>query len=58
VCCDVEGRDPGGVVGELRDAGIVASVTPYREPFVRFGPSLVTAPEQVDQLVGTVAALA
>jgi selenocysteine lyase/cysteine desulfurase len=58
VCCDVGGREPGEVVGELRDAGIVASVTPYREPFVRFGPSLVTSPEQVDGLVAAVAALA
>ena len=58
VCCEVAGRDPGEVVEDLRTAGFVASVTPYREPFVRFGPSIVTFPEQVDDLVRALAELA
>jgi selenocysteine lyase/cysteine desulfurase len=52
VCCDVAGMEPFEVVSRLRDEhGIVASVTPYREPYVRFGTSIVTSPEEVDAAV-------
>jgi selenocysteine lyase/cysteine desulfurase len=58
VCCEIDGIDPGGAVLALREEyGIVASVTPYRESYVRFGPSMVTTPEQVDALVEAVASL-
>jgi selenocysteine lyase/cysteine desulfurase len=58
VCCEIGGIDPGGAVLTLREEyGIVASVTPYRESYVRFGPSIVTTPEQVDALVQAVASL-
>lgn len=41
--------DPGVVVQRLYDRHrIVASVTPYREQFVRLGPSIVTDEEDVD----------
>jgi selenocysteine lyase/cysteine desulfurase len=56
VCCDVGGRPPADVVQDLHSTHkIVASVTPYHVPYVRFGPSIVTSPEQVD---GAVQALA
>ncbi len=49
VCFEVAGYEPAQVVTALRqNHGIVASVTPYREPYVRLGPSIVTTPEQVD----------
>jgi hypothetical protein len=34
-----------------REHGILATVTPYREQYVRFGTSVVTTPEQVDAAV-------
>ena len=59
VCCEVAGREPFEVVELLRDQyRILASVSPYREPFVRFGASIVTTPEQVDSAVGALAEIA
>ncbi|HSJ61213.1 MAG TPA: aminotransferase class V-fold PLP-dependent enzyme [Jiangellaceae bacterium] len=59
VCCEVPGLHAGEAVEQLhRDHGIVASVTPYRDLYIRFGTSIVTTPEQVDQAVAAVAALA
>ncbi|HEV2780246.1 MAG TPA: aminotransferase class V-fold PLP-dependent enzyme [Actinophytocola sp.] len=58
VMCSLAGMSPGVAVRRLRDEHrIVASVTPYDDPFLRFGPSIVTTPEQVDQAVQAVAAL-
>ncbi|WP_433328093.1 aminotransferase class V-fold PLP-dependent enzyme [Spirillospora sp. CA-294931] len=58
VCCTVEGHKPDAVVKRLLgEHGIVASVTPYREQSVRFGPSIVTAPAEVDAVVRAMAAL-
>jgi selenocysteine lyase/cysteine desulfurase len=58
VCFEVAGYEPAEVVAALRrDHRIVASVTPYREQFVRLGPSIVTTPEQVDGAVRALAAL-
>jgi hypothetical protein len=55
----VTGLHAGEAVERLhRDHGIVASVTPYRDQYIRFGTSIVTTPEQVDQAVAAVAALA
>jgi selenocysteine lyase/cysteine desulfurase len=59
VCCDVVGRNPGEVVERLQaDHGIVASVTPYRDQYTRFGASIVTTPQQVDDAVTAIEALA
>jgi hypothetical protein len=41
-----------------RDYGILASVTPYRAQYVRFGTSIVTTPEQVDAAVAALAEIA
>ncbi len=57
VCVDLEGHTPFEAVEELDRQGISASVTPYREPYVRFGPSIVTSPEQVDVVIEAVTAL-
>jgi selenocysteine lyase/cysteine desulfurase len=51
VCCEVDGMDAFNAVVALRQAGIVASVTPYAQQYLRFGPSIVTTPEQVDKVV-------
>jgi hypothetical protein len=38
-------------VGSLLHRGIAASVTPYRESYLRFGPSIVTSPDEVDAVL-------
>lgn len=59
VCCEVDGQHPPRVVASLRrDHGIVASATPYRESYLRFGASIVTTPDQVDDLVAALASSA
>ena len=56
VCCSVSGLEPPLVIETLRrDHGILASVTPYRTQYVRFGTSIVTTPEQVDAVVEAIA---
>jgi selenocysteine lyase/cysteine desulfurase len=58
VCCDVTGRPPAEVVEELQSRHrIVASVTPYQVPYVRFGPSIVTSTEEVDAVVQALASM-
>lgn len=54
VCLNVEGFDPADVVDRLRREGLSGSVTPYRESYARFGPGIVTTPDQVDDLVATI----
>ncbi len=51
VCFDVAGTSPVDVLGTLAEAGIAASITPYREEHVRAGPSIVTSPDEVDRLL-------
>ncbi len=57
VCVDVRGMLPANAVLELRELGVVASATPYRESYLRLGPSIVTAPEEVEAVVSAVAQL-
>jgi selenocysteine lyase/cysteine desulfurase len=57
VCIDVDGMLPANAVMTLRENGIVASATPYRQSYLRLGPSIVTSPEQVEQAIETVALL-
>ena len=52
VCVSTGTVAPAGAVGALIDRRIAASVTPYRESYLRFGPSIVTAPDEVDAVVG------
>jgi len=51
VCFEVAGQTPPDVLGRLADARIVATVTPYRQQYIRIGPSIITTPEQVDDLI-------
>jgi selenocysteine lyase/cysteine desulfurase len=57
VCCDVDGMDAFTATKRLRAAGVVASVTPYEQQYLRFGPSIVTTPAQIDKVVATVRSL-
>lgn len=58
VCCELSGMDPGTAVERLRTRHrILASITPYRESYLRFGPSIVTTPKQVDAAVEALAAI-
>ena len=59
VCCEVNGLDPGEVVDRLRKKHrVVASVTPYRTRYVRFGPSVANRAGDVQHGVEAVAAIA
>jgi selenocysteine lyase/cysteine desulfurase len=57
VCAEVDGRDAFEVVTELREAGHGVSLAPYPTPYARFGPGIVTTPDEVDALVAAVADL-
>jgi selenocysteine lyase/cysteine desulfurase len=54
VCCALDGMDAYTATVKLREAGVVASVTPYEQQYLRFGPSIVTTPAQMDRVVDTV----
>ena len=59
VCAEVAGVDPGDVVDELRERHhVVASVTPYRTRYLRFGPSVANSAKDVDSAVAAVAKIA
>jgi selenocysteine lyase/cysteine desulfurase len=51
VCLEVAGSQPADVLGTLAGHRVVASITPYREQYVRLGPSIVTSPDDVDAVV-------
>jgi selenocysteine lyase/cysteine desulfurase len=52
VCAAVRGRDAGEIVERLlREHRIVASVTPYRARYVRFGPSIANNARDVDAAI-------
>jgi len=58
VCCAVNGMAAQAAVARLRaEHRVIASVTPYREEHVRFGPSIVTTPDDVERVVQAVAKL-
>ena len=48
VCLEVNGRNPGETLADLRRQNILASVTPYAQPYLRLGPSIATSEEDVD----------
>jgi selenocysteine lyase/cysteine desulfurase len=41
------------LLDELRAAGYSTSITPYRDPYLRIGPSIVTNPFEVDGLLAS-----
>ncbi|MGH9192198.1 MAG: hypothetical protein ACRDZ0_06950 [Acidimicrobiales bacterium] len=51
VCVSVGDIAPERVVVSLLQRNIAASVTPYREAYLRFGPSIVTSPDEVDAVL-------
>ena len=53
----MEGREAFDVVSTLNGAGYSVSVAPYPTPYARFGPGIVTTPDEVDGLVAAVADL-
>jgi len=58
VCFEVDGRDPFDFVESLyARRRIVASVTPYAASYVRFGPSILNTPSEVDRAVRAVASV-
>lgn len=58
VMCSHANLAPFQAVQKLRaEHRIVASITPYDNPYLRFGPSIVTTPEQVEKVLKAVAAL-
>ncbi len=58
VCCELAAVSPGDAVGRLvEEHRIVASVTPYATPYLRFGPSIANDEADVDAALEAVAAL-
>ncbi|WP_440072781.1 aminotransferase class V-fold PLP-dependent enzyme [Streptosporangium sp. OZ121] len=58
ICCTVDGLTPEQVVQQLfAEHHISAAETPYRESFVRFGPSIVTDPQEVERVIRAMATL-
>jgi isopenicillin-N epimerase len=58
VCFEVAGMKPAAVVEKLLASKIIASVTPYRPPYVRIAASLVNRHEDVDAAMRVVSSLA
>jgi selenocysteine lyase/cysteine desulfurase len=50
-------RDPGEIVRDLRRRRILATVTPYRQRYLRLGPSIVNDEDEVDEAARAVIAL-
>ncbi|MBD0290415.1 MAG: aminotransferase class V-fold PLP-dependent enzyme [Thermoleophilia bacterium] len=59
VCATFGGTPPPDVVDRLREEHrVLASVTPYATPYVRFGPSVANSEEDVDRALEAVTAIA
>lgn len=58
VCFELGDQRPEQVVHDLRGKGIVASVTPYAQPYVRLGTTVILTEDDVDAAARAVAALA
>ncbi|TKK91341.1 aminotransferase class V-fold PLP-dependent enzyme [Herbidospora galbida] len=59
ICCAVQGLHPEAVAERLvKEHQVAAAATPYRESYVRFGPSMVTTSQEVDKAISAMAALA
>jgi selenocysteine lyase/cysteine desulfurase len=58
VCCEIGTLDPPTAVTRLRsEHKIGASVTPYQQPLVRFGPSIVNSDDDIEATLKAVHAL-
>jgi selenocysteine lyase/cysteine desulfurase len=58
VCFEVNGLAPQQVVDRLHAAGIIATVSPYATAYARLAPGLLNAPEEVEQVLRALRALA
>ena len=57
VCFRPVGRSADDVVAALARRRIVASVTPYRDRYVRLGPSIANSEEDVDEALAAIRAV-
>lgn len=57
ICFEVAGRQPSDVVAHLRDSGIIASTSPYRESYARIAPSLVNNEQELERTLRELRAL-
>ncbi|AXO34968.1 aminotransferase class V-fold PLP-dependent enzyme [Micromonospora sp. B006] len=57
VCCEVPGVPVGEAVGRLRSAGVVASSTPYRPSYLRFGATIANGEQDVEAVLRAVRTL-
>jgi selenocysteine lyase/cysteine desulfurase len=57
VCFEIAGLDPRDAVDRLKQQRILASVTPYATSYVRFGPSIVNTPAEVETALRAIRAL-
>jgi selenocysteine lyase/cysteine desulfurase len=57
VCFEVDGLDPPTAVDRLRERRIAASVTPYAQPYVRFGTGLWVDERDVDAALDAITRL-
>lgn len=52
VCLEVADTEILDLPAKLRErAGLVASITPYRVPYLRLGPSILTSPQDVEAAI-------
>ena len=57
VCFEIDGMAPDKVVAALADRGVIASRTPYRNPYARLCPGLLTPGRDVEKTLDAVRAL-
>jgi selenocysteine lyase/cysteine desulfurase len=57
VCCEVDGMPPEGAVSRLRAAGVIATSTPYKPSYLRFGPTVANSEQDVEAALRAVRAL-
>ncbi|MFD6636944.1 aminotransferase class V-fold PLP-dependent enzyme [Micromonospora chalcea] len=57
VCCEVPGVPVGEAVGRLRSVGVVASSTPYRQSYLRFGATIANGEQDVEAALRAVRTL-
>jgi selenocysteine lyase/cysteine desulfurase len=57
-CFEIEGMPPQTIVDRLAEKKIIASESPYATSYARLTPGLLNTPEEVDQAVAAVKAIA
>ena len=57
VCCEVPGVPPERAVDRLRSAGVIASSTPYRPSYLRFGATIANGEQDVEAALRAVRTL-